>query len=100
MKRIGKIGKINIEANRILFQKFREAEIDYCELKFQGCLKNWLLQFCHKEKREWYRGKPELLSDLKHVILGCQNCHEILDNRAKTTKEKSDNIFKGLRINY
>lgn len=97
MKKVGKIGKINIRANRILFQKFRDAEIDYCEIKFKGCLKNWLLQFCHKEKREWYRGKSGLLSDMKHVILGCQNCHEILDNRSKTTKEESDAIFLKLR---
>ena len=97
MRRIGKIGKINIEANRILKEKFEKSGIRKCEIGFEGCLKNWLLQFCHKENRVWYRRRPELLSDMSHVILGCASCHAILDDRSKTTKEKSDAIFNKIR---
>jgi len=95
---MGKIGKRNLEANKHLKWIFNDYGITRCELKLSPeCTKNDYLAFCHKEKREWYRAFPKLLYDFKHVLLGCQNCHSILDDRSKTTKEESDAIFNEKR---
>lgn len=85
LKRIGRIGKINISANRKL--KIIFSGTKYCEIKLPGCLGNWLLQFCHRHKRIWYYTKPELLSDRNQVVIGCQNCHEKIENDKKLTEE-------------
>jgi hypothetical protein len=97
LNKIGKIGKRNIDAVRRLKWIFNDYGITRCELNFPGCTPDMFLAFCHKEKREWYRIVPKLLYSFKHVILGCQNCHDILDDRSKTTKEESDEIFNKLR---
>lgn len=76
---------------------FQEKGIISCELKLAGCLGDNFMGFAHKEKRVWYYSQPELLADFKQVVLACANCHQVLDNRSKTTKEESDNIFKRLR---
>lgn len=97
MNKIGKVGKANIAANRKLKKMFGEKGITTCELAFPGCLWDYMLTFCHKEKREAYRGNLERLSAFEEVVLGCQHCHAILDDRSKTTKKQSDAIFRKLR---
>jgi len=97
MKRIGKIGKRNIEANKVLKQEYGSRGITRCELRLEGCMGFMMLAFCHRHPREWYRAHSELLGDFRQTVLGCQNCHEILDNRAKTTKEEAESIFLRLR---
>ena len=93
LRKIGKIGNINLDARRKIATQCFELGIEYCELNFPGCVHNLGVAPCHKEKREWYRTRPELLHDRSHWRVGCVHCHEILDNRAKTTKKQSDAIF-------
>lgn len=93
MKKIGKIGQINLDARRKIATQCFELGIEYCELNFPGCMVSFGVAPAHKEKREWYRKHPELLYDRSHWRVACQWCHEILDNRSKTTKEQSDSFF-------
>jgi hypothetical protein len=99
MKRIGKIGKANISANKKLKEIYQQKGITRCEIGFQGCLGGYMLSFCHKDRRDAYRSNLERLGAFEETILGCQSCHSILDDRSKTTKKESDNIFKRLRWN-
>lgn len=87
MKKIGKVGKINIQANKRLRKIFEEKGITSCEVRYPGCLGNQFLQFAHKHKRVWYRDKPELLSDFNEVVLACQSCHAIIE-RSRLLTEK------------
>lgn len=91
LRKIGKIGKVNLEANRQLKKLFTNQ--DYCEIQLEGCLKTWPLQFCHRHKRAWYKGNVELLADRNQVVIGCQNCHE----KIEFSKELTEEIFKKLR---
>jgi len=93
---VGKRVEWNKEANQRLTKLFSEKSIRTCEIRFTGCLVNYALNFCHKEKRRHYNSVEEL-SDFGNVILGCQHCHTILDDRSKTTKEHSDDIFERQR---
>lgn len=93
MKKIGRIGKINIEANRILKQKFLEAGITTCEAKLHSCMTNFALSFAHKHKRVWYKGNLELLSSMNEVILTCASCHATLE----IDQELTEKTFKKLR---
>lgn len=94
MKRVGKIGRINQEARKKIALYCAEHSLSHCELLFPGCMGTFGVAPAHKEKREWYRTRPELLYDRSHFKIACQFCHEILDNRAKTTKKQSDEIFE------
>lgn len=97
INKLGKIGEINKEAREIIADICWEKDLTSCELRFKGCQGQYNLAPAHKERREDYRGVPELLSAFEHWVVACQHCHEILDNRAKTTKEESDAIFDTLR---
>ena len=79
LNRIGKIGKINLEANQKIKEIWEREGIDRCEIKLPGCLGNWTLQNCHKHKRSWYIDCPELLYSFKEVVRGCQNCHDKIE---------------------
>ncbi len=93
IKKIGKIGKINIEANRKLKEIYEDKGITRCELGFQGCARDNFLSFAHRHKREWYRNKPELLSDFNQTILSCITCHEIIE----ISKGLTEKVFNHLR---
>ena len=93
MKRIGKVGRRNQEANKINYGRFKKMGIDRCEL----CGGTFGLAVAHKERREFYRACPELLYDLKQTALLCVNCHDKLDDRSQTTKAESDKTFDTLR---
>ena len=93
LNRIGKIGRRNQEANKVNYGRFEALGIDRCEL----CGGTFGLAVAHKEKREWYRACPELLYDEKQTALLCVNCHDKLDDRSKTSKQESDEIFDTLR---
>jgi hypothetical protein len=86
---------INRQAVARLKTLYQSKGIMSCELMFDGC-NNWALAFAHKEKRRHY-SDLETLSAFTETILACQHCHTILDDRSKTSKEKSDEIFKRLR---
>jgi hypothetical protein len=90
LKKVGKTGKANLKANKSLNDKLPK---EYCELRLNGCLVNWLLQYAHRHKRSWYKGDAELLSDINQVIVACQNCHEKIEHDEKLTEE----VFNKLR---
>jgi hypothetical protein len=92
LKRIGKIGKRNIDANKIIKQRFQEEGIEHCELKLEGCM-DWPLQIVHRHKRVYYRDKPELLYAREETALGCQSCHDKIEDDRELTEE----IFKRIR---
>ena len=89
MKRIGKITKINVEANKKIKEVFAEREIFNCELDHSI----FFLSPHHRHKRLWYRGKPELLSEFNQVILVCAKDHDELERN----KEYSKEVFMRLR---
>lgn len=91
LKKIGRIGRANLEANKRLREMF--GGITRCEIGLKNCLGNWPLQRCHRHKRSWYKGDVEKLSDWKQVIVGCQNCHEEIEHNAELTEE----VFTKLR---
>jgi hypothetical protein len=93
MKQIGKIGKINLKANKILKDKFTELGIGYCEIQLPGCMGTFGLSFAHRHKRMWYRSQPELLSSIDQVVLSCASCHQKIEQDAKLTEE----VFERLR---
>jgi hypothetical protein len=99
MKKIGKIGRANMAANKKIDEYFVENGIQSCEIRLQGCTGAYWLTRCHKEKREAYRSNLERLGDPKEVLLGCCSCHERLDDRSKTTKEQADAIYLRQRPN-
>ena len=88
LKRIGKIGKRNLDANKKIAQIWRDKNIIECEIKLEGCLRNWLLQNVHRKKRIEYIKNPELLYNFNQVIRGCGNCHQKLENDKELTEQK------------
>jgi len=90
--KIGKIGRINIEANKKLKEMF-EGHVRGCEVRLRECLLYYLPQFAHRHPRHWYRSKPELLHSRDQVIIACQSCHEKLDQ----DKQLLEGTFKRLR---
>ena len=102
MKRIGKIGKRNIQAYKRLKALFLNEEILYCEVcpvlddlkrRKKPCLINDFLSFAHRHKRLDYRKCPEMLSDLNQVALACQNGHSTIE----PDKELTQQVFQILR---
>lgn len=93
LRKIGKIGRANIQANKKLKELFLDKGTGYCEMRLEGCLMNWPLQFCHRHRRQWYKGDVKKLSDYKQVVIGCQNCHEKIDRNQELLEE----VFKKLR---
>jgi hypothetical protein len=89
MRKVGKIGRRNIKANKILKAKFEELGITCCEV----CGTTWALSFAHKHRRHWYRSQPELLSDISHCLLLCVPCHQKIEG----DQEATDALFARLR---
>jgi hypothetical protein len=89
INKIGKIGKINIDANKKLVILFGDMDIQKCEL----CQSPFFLSFHHRHKRLWYRSRPELLSSFAHVVLLCAKCHQ----EAEISKEYTKEVFLKLR---
>ena len=92
LKRIGKIRRANIRANKKLRGRYEITNIRHCEIKLADCT-NFPLNFCHRHNRSWYKGKVGLLSSYNQTIIGCQNCHAKMDANIKFR----DRIFKDLR---
>jgi len=91
LRRVGKIGKRNIDANRKIKRMFLEKGITFCELKLEGCM-NWPLQIAHRHKRVYYKDKPELLYDFGEVALACQLCHSKIEGDRELTEEVFNKI--------
>jgi len=90
--------KVNLKANKKLHAMFWDAGVTSCEIRLPGCSNTWLLNYCHRHPRRWYYDKPdELLWSKNQVVLGCQKCHNTVDN--KMTKKEREEIFIKLRGN-
>lgn len=90
LKRVGKIGRANIEANRLIRE---QNPPQHCEIRLDGCLGGMYLTIAHKHKRAWYKGDVELLSDYNEWVCACVSCH----NQIEFSQELTDKIFKKCR---
>lgn len=97
IKRRGKVGKANEDANKIIRRILEGGEIGYCQIQLEGCMGNWPLQVVHRHPRAWYKGNVELLSSQKQWIIGCQVCHEQLDRRTDKSKALTEEVFNRIR---
>ena len=96
LRKIGKIGKRNLAANKILKQIYSAKGIKACEIGLEDCLKTWTLAFAHKNPRSWYYKRPELLSGFNQTLLACVSCHQKIDDKKKLKAA----IFNKLRKHY
>jgi len=87
IKRIGKIGKVNIEARKRIAEISEEKNLVWCELAFGGCFVSFALAPAHRHKRAWYKGDVELLSDYKQWVCACQFCHDKIEFDVDLTEE-------------
>jgi hypothetical protein len=86
MKKIGKITKRNIEANKKLKLIYLEKGITNCEIRLPDCCFNWALGFAHKKKRVEYLKNPDGLSDFNETLLSCNSCHQKIEGNRKLTE--------------
>lgn len=100
MKKIGKIGAINLEANKLLHEEYRKRGIyPFCELGlhpelgFTKCLGRIFLGYAHRHNRVWYRSRKDLLSSYNQTLVACNECHNILDKK----KDFREEVFQLLR---
>ena len=93
LNRIGKIGKANIEARKRIADIAEEKGLDYCEIRFEGCMGRIFLAPAHRNKRAWYKGDIELLSDYNQWVSACTPCHDKIEHDKKLTEK----VFLKLR---
>lgn len=89
IRRVGKVGRRNANANAKLARMWKKLGINACE----HCGYTFALTNAHRHKRIWYRAYPELLADYKQVIRLCVTCHEHIEYNAKLTEQ----LFNALR---
>lgn len=93
MKKIGKIGKNNIKARKEISRICEELGWETCEIMLPGCMRTFGVAPAHRHKRIWYKGDWVLLANPKQWIIGCQNCHDKIEDNKKLTEE----VFMRLR---
>lgn len=91
LRKVGRIGRANIDANKRLKEVL--AGIHSCEMNLNGCTGTWPLQRAHRHKRSWYKGDVAKLSDYKQVVIACEWCHEMTENN----RPLNDKVFLRLR---
>jgi len=98
------VSQINTAARKRIATIAEEAGLSRCELRFDGCMGTFGIAPAHRHPRGWYKrcfqtadDHIDLLSTPMQWVAACVYCHEILDNRAKTTEEKKEEIFNRLR---
>lgn len=87
IRKVGKVGKANIAARKIIAEIAEEKNLVRCEIGFEDCLQNLYLAPAHRHKRAWYKGDVELLADFKQWVAACQICHNIIEFNAGLTEE-------------
>ena len=94
LRKIGKIGKANIEARKLIADIAQEANLTSCEIMLSNiCAKNFGLAPAHKHERHWYKGDIQKLSSISEWVAACQPCHFHIDTHAKLKEE----VFNKLR---
>lgn len=89
IRKIGKIGRRNANANARLARLWKKLGINACE----HCGSSYRLTNAHRHKRIWYRAYPELLGEYNQVLRLCISCHEHIEYNAKLTEQ----LFNALR---
>jgi len=92
LRRVGKQGKINIEANQKLREIYEEKGITECEIRLPDCLIRWALGFAHRHKRNWYKTHIGLDSFVE-TVMACTSCH----NQIEHNEDLTERVFKRLR---
>lgn len=92
MRKIGKIGRANIEANKRIKEHVELCSINYCEMRLPGCMVTWPLQIAHRHKRAWYKGDVDKLSDRNEWLIACDACHRATE----WNRELNDEVFNRL----
>lgn len=93
IKKIGKVGKANIEARKRIAEIAEEKNLNYCELGFTGCTHTLFLAPAHRHKRAWYKGDVDLLADYNQWICACTNCHNVIEHN----RDLTEGVFEKLR---
>ena len=75
LNKIGKIGRRNLNANKILKFIYTDRGITRCEI----CGDDFMLSWHHRHKREWYRKYPRLLCQFNQTLLLDIKCHNMLE---------------------
>jgi len=83
IRKIGKIGKRNIEANKILNKEYSKLELPPCEAGIPNLCWHQHHGYMHRHGRVWYRSRPELLHSVNQTLKGCNPCHDYLDAHRK-----------------
>lgn len=74
MKKIGKKTAEWLKVKRDLLPKLEKHGITRCEIKLEGCLKDWALSLAHARKRRLlHKG------ELKVVAVACAYCHDKIE---------------------
>jgi len=71
MRQVGKRGRMNARANRLLKTEFMRRGVTRCEV----CGSTFALTWAHRFKRR-HMNTVEELSDYQNVILACVSCHQ------------------------
>lgn len=94
IRRVGKVGRANIEARGAIAKKAEAMKLTVCELGpvliqygINVCEYNWTLAPAHRHKRAWYKGDPEKLADVKQWVCACVDCHDAIEHNAALTEE-------------
>lgn len=92
-RRVGKVGRANIESRKKIAEICEEKQLNRCELNFIGCMQTWPLAPAHRHKRAWYKGDVELLADFNQWVVACVVCHDTIEHDGMLTEE----LFNKLR---
>lgn len=79
MNKIGKRGKANIESRKKIAEIAEDMNLTTCEVQLDGCMGTFGLAPAHRNKRDYYNGDVEKLSDPKQWVASCQACHEKME---------------------
>lgn len=93
LRKVGKIGKANIEARKKIAKIAEQKGLDTCELNLENICIGWPRAPVHRHKRAWYKGDVEKLSDYQQWLCGCQACHDFIEHKPIFTEE----LFMQLR---
>jgi len=92
LNKIGKIGRINLDANKKLKDIYFALGINRCEVGLENCMPTFGLSWHHRHKRVWYRSCAEKLSEFNQTLLVCPSCHSALENDPILTSELFTNL--------